>query len=222
MKRSVLAFLVLFLGTYFLLPLEAKADLITITFDDLASSDPWMVVTDQYQSLGVIFSSSGMNGESGHDIAAPGYGEYRGLGGITLDSYCYWPEYIQADFGVPVDFVSVDITPFEDGYEGVDWTLGLELYDGADNLISEDILTMAAPIVIDPLQTYNLVSQSSGPNVAYARFFGFYGESASGVNAVSFDNVTYGTAPVPEPATLLLLATGLIGLAGFRKKFRKG
>ena len=28
-------------------------------------------------------------------------------------------------------------------------------------------------------------------------------------------------APVPEPSTILLVATGLVGLAGFRKKFKK-
>ena len=35
------------------------------------------------------------------------------------------------------------------------------------------------------------------------------------------DQVTLGVTPVPEPSTLLLLGSGLVGLIGFRRKFKK-
>jgi len=48
-----------------------------------------------------------------------------------------------------------------------------------------------------------------------------FGQNAYNWSGMSFDNVTYSSnaaAPVPEPATMLLLGTGLIGLAGWRKR----
>ena len=69
-------------------------------------------------------------------------------------------------------------------------------------------------------------SGSIGPENIYlgpsAGDYGMFGdEGLIGATALMPNNPTASAAPVPEPGTIFLVGFGLIGLAGFRKKFKK-
>lgn len=218
MRKSYL-FIVLAVSLLFIFSGAVRAVATTIGFDDLPDGTH---VDNQYSGLGVVFTTHWVDSSitrPADPIAHPGYAGQWGLNGIVFDSYCNADEYVQANFSVPVDHVSIEMQPFEAGT----YFYGLELYDASNNPMGAARLSgmtaHSAWGAIDPAELVVLSVHTLSPNVAYARFFGYM--ESGGINSVSFDNFTFEATSVPDGGTtLFLLGSVLMGLEVLRRKQR--
>jgi hypothetical protein len=206
----------LVVALFLLGPSHVKAD--TITFDDLIvpNNGAQQIAADRYRSQGVLINGSMTTPfivQSGSATSPPNFlfgGHSTVTSSINISVFFVFPG---TATNAATNFVSFDVITTGD----------------AQNAFWQAIFLNEATVVGELSGTGNSLVSFSTQNNAITRFVLVYNNFDFATNRpytglLGMDNLTYNTPlaePVPEPATLILLGTGLAGTGAMIRKRRK-
>lgn len=190
----------------------------TTTFNFLLNFAPpstdYPSITEQADGITLAFQSAENNIVIGGGGASLGVGGIANASGSAIQT---WSNNKVGFFGPGVDPAALTINSFSDFDLGNTSSLtGAETisYDAYNHLLSMtgqiNGYNIADTLTIDLSSIYG--------STMYLGFTGGSGLGGSDQEITSWSGINQTTAPVPEPATIFLLGSGLLGIAGFRKR----